>query len=307
MNVLVTGGTGFVGNLLVNLLCARNDRVTIVTRHPENARTARAGVTYERWLPDVSRFDAIVHLAGEPVVGKRWDAEQKEKIRSSRVDTTRNLVDLMRTATKKPRVFVCGSATGYYGDRGDELLPESAKPGDAFLSSVCVAWETEAARAEEIGVRAVSIRTGIVLGASGGALAKMLPLFKLGLGGPFGSGRAWFPWVHIHDLCDLMLHAIDIESARGAFNGTAPGVVRNKDFARTLGRVLSRPAILPVPKLALKIALGEVATFLTDSQRCVPEHALASGFRFKHPDLEPALRNLLHRTAPENARHASRA
>jgi uncharacterized protein (TIGR01777 family) len=297
MHVLVTGGTGFVGNILVNLLCARNDRVTVVTRHPENARTARAGVAYERWLPDVSRFDAVVHLAGESVAGKRWNAEQKEKIRSSRIDTTRNLVDAMRAASKKPRVFVCGSATGYYGDRGEQLLPESTPPGDSFLAEVCIAWEAEAARAEEAFVRTVSIRTGIVLGSSGGALAKMLPLFKLGLGGPFGSGKAWFPWVHVHDLCDLMLFAIDHDDARGPFNGTAPGVVRNKEFVRTLGGVLGRPAILPVPPIALRVALGEVASFLTESQRCVPERALAAGFRFKHPEIEGALRNMLHKPA----------
>jgi uncharacterized protein (TIGR01777 family) len=302
MNVLVTGGTGFVGNRLVDLLCARGDRVTIVTRHPESARSARAGVTYERWLPDIARFDAVVHLAGEPIAGKRWNAAQKEKIRSSRVDTTRNLVDAMRAASKRPRVFVCGSATGYYGDRGDELLPESAPPGDTFLARVCVDWEAEAARANDLGVRTVSVRTGIVLGASGGVLAKLVPLFKLGLGGPLGTGRAWFAWIHILDLCALIVHAIDREDARGALNGTAPGVVRNKEFARALGRVLSRPAILPAPRFALRIALGEVAPYLTESERCVPERALHSGFIFRHPQLEPALRDLLG----EHAAHARR-
>jgi uncharacterized protein (TIGR01777 family) len=306
MHVLVTGGTGFVGNLLVSLLCARNHRVTVVSRHPESARSARVGVTYERWLPDVSRFDAVVHLAGEPIAARRWSAQVKHDIRASRVDTTRNLVEAMRTAAKKPRVFVCGSATGYYGDRGDEELPESAPPGDTFLAEVCVAWEAEAARAGELGVRTVSIRTGIVVGRFGGVIAKMLPLFKLGLGGPLGSGRAWFPWVHIHDLCDLILHVIDREDARGAYNGTSPGVVRNAEFARTLGRVLSRPAVLPAPKIALRIVLGEVAEAMTESARCVPERALASGFRFQHAGLEGALRNVLHRAPPAESAEKGR-
>lgn len=300
MRVLVTGGTGFVGSRLVSSLCARSDLVTVVTRHPESARAARAGVTYERWLPDVSRFDAVVHLAGEPIAGKRWNAAVKSAIRSSRVDTTRNLVDALRAATPRPRVFVCGSATGYYGDRGEELLPESAPPADTFLAEVCVAWEAEAARAEELGVRRVSIRTSTVLGANGGALARLVPLFRLGLGGPFGSGRAWFPWVHLHDLCDLIVHAIDRQEVCGAINATSPGIVRNKEFARTLGRVLRRPAILPVPKTALRIVLGEVASFLTESQHCVPERALAAGFCFAHPALAPALRDVL-RAHPDSS------
>lgn len=295
MNVLVTGGTGFVGNILVNLLCARSDRITIVTRHPERARTARAGVSFERWLPDVSRFDAIVHLAGEPIAAKRWSAEQKRVIVSSRVDKTHELVTAIGKCTNRPRVLVSASAVGYYGERGENELSESASGADDFLGSLCTRWEAAARGAEAHGVRVVSPRIGIVLGRFGGVLAKAAPVWKLGLGGPLGPRRSWFPWVHVSDLARFCLFAIDHDEVRGAYNLVAPGIVRQGEFATTLGRVLSRPAILPVPKFALKLALGEVADAICASQRVVPERTLASGFTFQHPTLQAALANALQR------------
>ncbi len=295
MNVLVTGGTGFVGNQLVNLLCARGDRVAIVTRNPDRARTARAGVSYVGWPPDPGRHQAIVHLAGANIAGRRWNDAYKEELRASRVDRTRELVAALASAATKPRVLVSISAVGYYGDRGSEELTEDSAPGDDFLARLCVDWEAEALRAEGHGVRVVIVRLGVVLGRRGGALESLLPIFKLGLGGPIGGGRGWFPWVHVNDAAGLMLFAIDREDVRGAVNAVAPGIVDQRAWARTLGRVLSRPAFLPVPRLALRIVLGEVADALAASQRCVPGRALALGYGFQHPELEPALRGLLHK------------
>jgi uncharacterized protein (TIGR01777 family) len=294
--VLVTGGTGFTGTILVSLLCARDARVTVVTRHPESARTARVGVTFERWLPDLSRFDAIVHLAGEPIAGKRWSPEQKRVLVASRVDSTQQLVAALAQCTKRPRVLVSASAVGRYGDRGEDTLTESAAAADDFLGQLCVQWERAAEPAEQLGVRVVHPRIGIVLGRFGGVLAKAVPIFKLGLGGPLGPRKSWFPWVHVSDLARFILFAIDHDGVRGAYNLAAPGIVRQGEFATTLGRVLSRPAILPAPKFALKFALGEVANAITASQRVVPERTLSTGFEFNHPTLEAALRNALQRT-----------
>jgi len=293
MNVLVTGGTGFVGGILVNLLCARNDRATIVTRRPEEGRTARVGVSFAGWLPDLSRHEAVVNLAGASVSARRWNEAYKRELVESRVDRTRALVQALGKCDKRPRVLVNASAVGYYGDRGDELLDEDSAPASGFLPDLCVAWEREALEAERHGVRVVNLRIGIVLGRFGGALEKMAPIFKLGLGGPFGAGAMWLPWIHVNDCAGLVLHAIDDESLRGAVNAVSPGVVRNKEFARTLGKVLSRPAILPVPPFALKLAVGEFAAQLLASERVAPKQALASGYRFQWPELEPALKNCL--------------
>jgi uncharacterized protein (TIGR01777 family) len=250
-------------------------------------------VTYEKWLPDVGKFDAIVHLAGEPVAAKRWTEEQKKIIWSSRIDTTREIVVAIGKSEKKPKVFVCASATGYYGDRGEELLPEREPAGEGFLARLCYAWEGEAVRAATYGVRVTHPRIGIVLGKSGGALKQMLPLYKLGLGGPMGSGQQWFPWIHVHDLCALILFSIDRDEARGALNAVSPDLVRDRDFARKLGRVLGRPAFVRKPKFVLNMMLGEVATALTASQHVVPERTRKLGFSFTYPDLEQALRNIL--------------
>lgn len=293
MNVLVTGGTGFVGNVLVDMCRARGDSITIVTRDPKNVKAPRNDAMYERWLPDLAPFDAIVHLMGESVAGKRWTDEQKEKLRSSRIPTTRALVEAIGKSARKPPVFVCASAVGYYGSRGDEILAESAPPGHGFLADLCVEWEQAAARASNHGVRVVSMRTGIVLGRSGGALKTMLPLFKFGLGGPLGTGDAWFPWIHVNDLAALFLFVIDTSAAHGPINGVAPGIVREEDFAQALGRVLHRPAFVSAPEFALRLALGEVVTALLASARCVPARALTLGFEFEHPDLEPTLHHIL--------------
>jgi uncharacterized protein (TIGR01777 family) len=296
--VLVTGGTGFVGARVAEALAERGDSVRVVTRSPAAGPSPSQGdIEYVDWNLDLGSYDGIVHLAGEPILGARWNPVQRAVIRSSRVDSTRKLVAALAEAPAcdAPRTLVCASAIGYYGDRGDELCPETAAPGDDFLAEVCVAWEAEAARARQHGARVVSLRIGVVLGPRGGALAKMLPPFRLGLGGPLGSGRQNMSWVHREDLVGLVLHALDHPELQGPVNATAPGVVTNAEFARALGRALHRPAVLPAPAFGLRLLLGEASLVLLASQRCVPERALASGYDFRHPELDGALAALFPR------------
>ena len=291
--ILLTGGTGFVGKHMINGLVAAGHTISVVTRAPADHRTARSGVDYVGWLPGLERYSAVVHLAGEPIFGKRWTPEVLREIRSSRVDTTRRIVEAMRASPTRPSALVCASAIGWYGDRGDEVLTESSGPGTGILSEVCQAWETEAERARELGVRVVRVRIGVVLGESGGALKQMLPPFKLGVGGPIGSGKQWFSWIHLRDLVGLLVRAISDAALSGAVNGTSPNPVTNRELTRTLGRVLRRPAVMPVPKLVLKLRFGQAAEVLTGSQRCVPEAAQRAGFQFQFPALESALRDIL--------------
>lgn len=294
-HVVIAGGTGFVGQALVEQLRARDDRVTVLTRNPDAARAKREGVTLEAWIPDMARFDAVINLAGEPIVGERWNDDVKRRLRSSRIDSTRRLVEAMAKAVKRPSVLVNASAVGIYGERGDDVLDEGATPGDDFLAQLAIDWEREARQAEQLGVRVVMLRIGVVLGRDGGALKAMLPVFKLGAGGPFGSGTQWFPWVHVDDVAGMALFALDRSGVRGPLNAAAPGIVTNKEFSKTLGSVLGRPALFPVPKFAAKIAIGEAAEFLYTSLRCVPEAALAAGYRFKFEELRPALENVLRK------------
>lgn len=288
--ILITGGTGFVGTRLRQLLVDRGAKVTIVTRSPQN-RPVIAGVEYSTLPNDLSGFDAVVNLAGEPVAGKRWNDAVKAEIRASRIDGTKKLVEALAKSAQKPKVLVSASAIGIYGDQGERLLPESAKSGGDFLAEVCTAWEREANRASELGVRVVNLRIGVVLG-NGGALKQMLPPFKLGLGGPIGSGAHWMSWIHVDDLCGLVQHALRDETVSGPLNGVAPGACTNKDFSKALGRALHRPAIFPVPPFMLRLMFGEVEKVLTASQRCVPERALKSGYAFKYADIDGALRSL---------------
>jgi uncharacterized protein len=292
-HVLVTGGTGFVGTRLRSLLVARGHWVSIATRTPGAQRGMHSGVDYVAWLPDLARYDSVIHLAGANLFGKRWSEAYKREIRSSRVDTTAKLVEAMAAAQRKPRVLVSASAVGIYGDQGPSPLQETAKHGDDFLAEVCEAWEREALAAEALGVRVVCLRFGVVLGRGDGALAKMLPPFKLGIGGPIGSGANYMSWIHLQDLCALVLRSVDDNALAGPVNAVAPGACTNKEFSKALGRALHRPAVLPVPTAALRLAFGEVASVLTSSQRCVPERALAAGFTFQFPQIDEALRDLV--------------
>jgi uncharacterized protein (TIGR01777 family) len=299
MRVTVTGATGLIGRRLVAALLQRGDAVTVLSRDPARAGAA-LGVPALAWDPlggpppaaALAGATGVVHLAGEPVA-QRWSAEAKRRIRESRERGTANLVAGLAAGEPRPLVLVCASAVGYYGARGTEELDEGAPPGGGFLAQVCVAWEREARAAAALGVRVVVVRTGVVLDPSGGALAKMLPPFRAGVGGPVAGGRQWLPWIHVDDLVGIYLAALDGPDWEGPVNGTAPAPVTNRDFSKALGRALRRPAVAPVPRLALKLLYGEMEQIVTTGQRAVPRRALELGYAFRHRDLDEALRSAL--------------
>jgi uncharacterized protein (TIGR01777 family) len=281
MRVAVTGASGLIGTRLSSALRARGDEVVgISLRSGPPSTEALAGC------------DAVVHLAGEEVA-QRWTDKARERIRASRVEGTRGLVAALAAAEPRPRVLVSASAVGYYGHRGDERLDEDAAPGDDFLAQVCVGWEREARAAVEHGVRVVNVRTGVVLSKSGGALAKMLPPFRLGVGGPVAGGRQYLPWIHIDDLVGIYLAAVDNEDWTGPVNAAAPEPVTNAEFSKALGRALHRPAIAPVPALAIRLLYGDMAEIVTEGQRAIPARALQLGYTYAHPDLDEALADAL--------------
>ena len=281
MRVAVTGASGLIGTRLSSALRARGDEVVGIS--------LRSGPP----SPDaLARCDAVVHLAGEEVA-QRWTDKARERIRSSRVDGTRGLVAAIAGAQPRPRALVSASAVGYYGPRGDERLDEDAAPGDDFLAQTCVDWEREASAASEHGVRVVNVRTGVVLSKSGGALAKMLPPFRLGVGGPVAGGRQYLPWIHIDDLVGIYLAAVDNDDWSGPVNATAPEPVTNAEFSKALGRALHRPAIAPVPAFAIRLLYGDMAEIVTEGQRAIPARALQLGYTFAHPDLDEALADAL--------------
>jgi hypothetical protein len=287
VRVLVSGGTGFVGDALCQSLRGAGHAVTLVSRHPEHASSPAVG--WAELDPAVAESDAIVNLAGEPIAARRWSPGQKRLIRESREWATATLVDAIAAAPVRPSVLVSASAVGYYGPRGDEEIDESAGPGADFLASVCEAWEREALRAEGLGVRVVRLRIGIVLGPDGGALARMLPPFRAFVGGPLGSGAQWMSWIHRDDLTGLVIDALENPAYRGAVNATAPRPVTNRDFTRGLADVLARPAVLRAPAFVLRLALGELASMLLTGQRVLPGVATHLRYVWRYPDLGPAL------------------
>jgi uncharacterized protein (TIGR01777 family) len=299
MNVTITGATGLLGSAIVARLKARGDTVTVLSRSPGEA-ARRLGVAAERWDPreglapaaGLAGRDAVVHLAGEPVA-QRWSERAKRAIARSRTAGTRNLVAGLAAAEPRPAALVCASAVGYYGPRGDERLAEDAAPGSDFLAQVCVEWEREAQAAAELGVRVAQMRTGVVLDAAGGALQKMLLPFKLGVGGPVAGGEQFMSWIHVDDVAGMYARATDDPAWSGPFNLTAPEPVTNREFSKALGRALHRPAVLPVPSLALKVLYGDMAEIVTEGQRAVPAHALELGYEHEHPELGEALRSAL--------------
>lgn len=294
MKITLTGATGFIGGHLVKALIARGHELAILTRHPR----AGANPRYFAWdaasvpPPEAMDADAIIHLAGEPVA-QRWTGEVKRRIRASRIEGTRAVVDGIAAARRKPKVLMSASAIGIYGSRGDEVLTEQSPAGSGFLEDVTIEWERESARANGAGVRVVNPRIGIVLGRGGGALARMLPPFKAGAGGRLGSGHQWMSWIHIDDVTGLILFALENEGLRGALNLTAPNPVTNADFTAALAAALRRPALFPAPVFALKLLFGEMAEVLLSSQRVIPQVALDAGYRFAYPELGPALRDLV--------------
>jgi hypothetical protein len=272
MKIAITGASGFIGRSLM-----------------EKLGSAAYAVSARGNLDTIAGADAVIHLAGEPV-SQRWTKAVREKIRSSRVDGTRKLVDAMRSAP--PKVLVSASAVGYYGSRGDELLTEPSAPANDFLGKVCQEWEAEARKAEAFGVRVVVLRNGLVLGKGGGLDKMMLP-FKLGLGGKIGDGRQWMAWIHLEDTLGLIEFAISHLGLAGAMNATAPNPVTNAEFTRELAHALQRPAILPVPKFALNLMFGDMAQIVYASQRVLPEAATRAGYQFRFPKLDLALADIL--------------
>jgi uncharacterized protein len=307
LRVTVTGATGLIGSALLAALRDRGAQVTVLTRDPARAR-ARLGaagaapVEVVRWdllnepapVKALAGRDAVVHLAGENVA-QRWTAKARQAIRESRVRGTRHLVEGVQRSEPRPRMLLSSSAIGYYGPRGEEPLDEDAPAGSGFLAEVCAAWEAEAQRASEFGVRVVRVRTGVVIDRHGGALQKMLLPFRLGLGGPVAGGRQYMSWIHSEDVAGIMLAALKDERFTGAINATAPEPVSNRNFSRALGRVLHRPSLLPLPGAALRLLYGEMAEVLTTGARVVPAKPLVLGYEFRHPRLDGALRSAMAR------------
>jgi uncharacterized protein (TIGR01777 family) len=300
LRVTVTGATGLIGPKLVRALQGRGDEVTVLTRDPARARSTLGDVEAVSWelmsepapAQALSGRDAVVHLAGAPVA-QRWTQAAKRAIRDSRVVGTGHVIDGLRAAGPRPATLISSSAIGYYGPHGYEPLDEDAAPGDDFLARVCVEWEQQADRASELGLRIVQIRTGVVLDGAGGALAKMLPPFRMGVGGPVAGGRQFISWIHTDDLVGIMLAAIDGERWSGPVNATAPEPLSNRDFSHVLGRVLGRPSVFPVPALALRALYGEMAEIVTTGARVLPAKALVLGYGFDQPELERALRSAI--------------
>jgi uncharacterized protein (TIGR01777 family) len=301
MKVIVTGATGLVGRALVRSLLSDGHSVTRLVRSGAQEFSA-PGTKSVRWDPDegavnageLEGHDAAVHLAGEPVAGGRWDEVKKRRIRESRVKGTHLLAETLAGLKEKPRVLVSASATGFYGDRGDEVLREESASGEGFLSEVCREWEKATLAASQAGIRVVHLRIGFVLSADGGGLPKMLTPFKLGVGGRVGSGQQYISWITLDDLVRVIRRALEDEHLRGPVNAVAPGAVTNEEFTKALGHVLGRPTLLPVPAFAARLAFGEVAdAVLLASTRVEPARLKEAGFEFSHPEIEGALRSVL--------------
>jgi uncharacterized protein (TIGR01777 family) len=298
MHVFVTGATGLIGSALCGALLREGHLVTALSRAPDAPRKLPTGVRVVpgdptrpgAWQDALAGTDACVNLAGEPIVTGRWNEEKKRRIEESRVASTRLVAETVRA--RGPTVLVSGSAVGFYGSRGDEVLDERSTPGTDFLARLSLAWEGAAAAARAR-ARVVLLRTGIVLARSGGALPRMVRPFRLFAGGPIGDGAFWQPWIHLADEVGLILWALAEERVEGPLDAVAPEPVRNRDLARAIGTVLDRPSLLPTPKLALRLALGEVAEAVVASQRVVPRKAIELGYRFKYPEIAGALRDLL--------------
>lgn len=297
MKIAISGASGLIGRRLLKMLGSEGHTFHVLSRHAGTNMPGNTRVSV--WDPlkgeppadSLRDADAVIHLAGEPVA-QRWNDDVKRRIRESRVAGTNHLVQAMSKLTPRPKVLICASASGYYGDRGDEILTESSAPGNDYLAEVCIAWEDAARVAESFGVRVVRVRTGIVLDARGGALAQMLPPFKIGVGGRIGSGRQWMSWIHAEDLAGIFRWALD-GPLHGAVNGVAPNPVTNAEFTKALGAALKRPAFFPVPTLALKVLFGEMSQVLLGSQRIAPKAAQDGGFRFRFPEVGAALADAL--------------
>jgi len=305
MKIAITGATGFVGSYLVKRLQAEGYSILILTRNvdhasrvfPKSAFPNLEFVVYNSlesgdWQKVISGCDGVVNLAGAPIGEGRWTGERKQEIIDSRKIGTQKLVEAIAGAEKKPSVLVNASAVGFYGTSETATFTENSPPGDDFLSQVCVAWETEAHHVKDLGVRLVILRFGVVLGM-GGAIAKMLPIFKLFAGGTIGTGKQWFSWVEVDDLVNLIVAALQRKEMEGVYNATAPNPIRMAEFCHALGDVLHRPSWLPVPAFALELLMGDAAMVVLEGQKVLPKRTLESGFAYKYPNLKPALESFL--------------
>ena len=299
MKILITGGTGFVGTQLTSRLIQDGHEMTILSRSAKRSGELPRGISYLHgdptqkglWQEAIKNHDAVINLAGASIFAK-WTEKHKKAIRESRVSTTRNIVEGMPSHPPKPFTLFSTSAVGYYGFCGDEELTEESPHGEDFLARMAVEWEGEALKAKDKGARVVITRFGIVLGEKGGALSQMIPLFKKYIGGPIGSGRQWFSWVHINDLAEAFAFLMKHPEISGPVNLCAPNPVRNKDLAKALGKVLNRPSFMPAPGFLVKLVLGEFGSVILEGQRVIPRMLLQNGFVFKYPDIYTALQSI---------------
>jgi uncharacterized protein (TIGR01777 family) len=305
MRVFVTGGTGLVGSRLIKRLRERGDDVKLLTRRPDAVRDKFAGcdivsgdpMTAGPWMDAVGDCDAVINLAGENIFGRRWNDDYKRMLMDSRVKTTENVAAALarqpRTAAGAVKVLVNATAVGYYGPHDDEEIDETWPAGNDFLAQICIAWEKATVAAQSAGVRVALVRIGVVLDREGGALKPLLTVFKMGMGGPVGSGRQWMPWIHHADMVGLLLLALDRAEAQGPLNAVAPNLVTNKEFGKALGRALGRPAFMPMPGFMVRVMFGEVAGVMLTGQRVLPKAALKLGYQFQFPTIDAALADIL--------------
>lgn len=298
MKILMTGGTGFIGFHLSDFLIQKGHDVTVISRSPEKYQKYKTSKRhFVPWKDDLSEIisgtDAVINLAGEGLMDQRWNVEIKKRIRNSRIKVTTDLVKGIKKAEQKPAVFLSASAVGYYGDRKNEKIVEETPAGSDFLANLCVEWEHAASKAQEAGVRVAYPRIGIPLEKDGGALSQMVTPFKFFVGGPLGSGKQYFPWIHMQDLCRSFLFVIEETNFKGPFNVSSPNPVPMKRFAKAVGTALNRPSLFPVPEVALKLVLGEAANSITSSLRVIPRKLLEHGFTFAYPKVLPALIDIL--------------
>ncbi len=300
--IVITGASGLIGHNLCRTLISRGDEVSIFTRDINKTKNIITGVKeyiewdYNKpaeWKDYLKNKDAVIHLAGANLSGKRWTEDYKKKILKSREISTKNLAGAISSLNEKPSLFICASGVNYYGDSGNHALAEDSNAGSDFLAKVCEIWEDEAAKVEKAGVRRISIRTGVVLSINDGALKKMLLPFKFFIGGPLGNGGQWFPWIHIEDIINIYCYCLDNISLNGVVNACAPDPVTMNEFAKTLGKVMHRPSLFRVPKFVLRLAVGEVTESITASMKVIPQKLLEDGFKFKFGNLRDALTDLV--------------
>ncbi|VAX34794.1 Cell division inhibitor Slr1223 (YfcH in EC), contains epimerase/dehydratase and DUF1731 domains [hydrothermal vent metagenome] len=291
MNLLITGATGFIGSALCFRLLEDKHNIVALSRYPESIKEPIRGISNLKQLKGDVVFDVVVNLAGEPIADKRWSKQQKQRISNSRLDSTQKLISYFKTLKHKPKLFISGSAIGYYGiNKTDDIIDETASGDESFSSQLCQQWEAAALQAQTLGIRTCLLRTGIVLGKGGGALKKMLFPFKIGLGGKIGEGKQWMSWIHLDDLVGIILYCINQENLTGPINGTSPNPVTNQEFTKILGKILKRPTLLPMPKIIVKLLMGQMGEeLLLTGKKILPIKALDAGYKFQYEKLENAL------------------